>query len=1365
MKRIIQSLFLLLLVITSTTYVVTAQGKFSGNSNTKQPAAETPTIPQVIKRCGTDEAIQHRYQTEPAFRAMMDQREQEYITWREANRNNLQNLTSATSLITAPVIIPVVFHIVLPNPQVITDADCEYVLSRLNLDFSGNNPDSTNGVNWYTVRGRSFIRFTMAKRDPAGLFTTGIERKVGTTAIAGGEPQPIKNAATATGGFNPWDFTRYYNIWVGAGNGLLGIAPAIGPGTATNDGVCVAADAFSNSPCGTIPAFALARTTVHEIGHNFGLYHTFQGNCTDMDNNNITTAGCTFPASILSLPDQSPAQNNATSGCPTGSFAAGCPTSPNPPGRQYQNYMDYTDDPCYSMFNKTQVERMHWVLENCRAGYLTSTGGQFPVGMAPIDGAITRLVSPGGNEQIACNLVTYPLPTCPGVVAMRVIVTNQGTTTLTSVTISHSINGGTPVIGTYAVNIAYGKSQTVVLNAITTVNGVNNLSVALLTGNGIADVNAANNLAATFTIPPPTALPRAADFVAATPFPTNGFTNDNVAGTSTVVSWVRNAGGNGGANGSIGINFFNMPSGNSRDYRSTPATFNPLPNVSDSIIVTFDVNYRTYTTEPDRLQVLYSIDCGVTWLPTSFSKAGAVLATLPASTANYTTPTTTNWRSERVALRNASLTAGGVIQFAFRGTSAFGNWCYLDNINISIPSNRDMAVTAINTPGVAECGTTFNPQVVVRNNGVQTITGYQVGFIIDNGAPVFGTPQTTPILPNGTAIVNFPATTTTVGNHIFRAFSYNVSNLSGTGDQNLLNDTLSKAFEVRTIALAPITDDFELLPFPKAGWSIFNPTQTNTWVRNTNNGSFMQSTNSAKIDNFNFNNVGAIDDIVTLPVNTTGGDSLIVSFDVAHRNFPNFNDSLTVMFSNNCGVTFNRSTYSRGGATLATAASLNADYLQTVASEWRRDRVAIPINSATSMLVAWRNTNGYGNNIYLDNLNVAVRYRRDVTPTAIVKPSVIECTQNFTPSVTVTNNGYDIVNSFTANYSVDGGTPVATNITGLTLASNASATYNLAPITGLSFGQHSISIYTTTLVTNGGTGDQFILNDTIARTFVVQGSNVLPITQGFEGTFVPTNWAVINPDNGRTWQKANVGYNSNSSAVIRNFLYTNAATTTRVDDLLAPAATFTGVDSVFLTFDVAAATRQYPGATANNLDTLEVLVSKDCGSTFTKVYSKWGQELQTINEPNYNYVDSFTPANNSQWRNERLNITSATGTTSNSIIVVFRNKSNNDNNIYLDNINLSSLTLPAKLKQQGYVIYPSPFSGSFSVQHYLQPSDLKYIDIYDTRGRLVYRRQFINGGANATEKVDISREAAGVYTLKLGYTNKVITERIIKTNN
>jgi Pregnancy-associated plasma protein-A len=501
-----------------------------------------------------------------------------------------------------------------------------------------------------------------------------VERLSGTTTIGTSEPQAVKNAATGTGGLAPWDVTKYYNIWVAVGAGtLLGIAPEIGTGSATNDGVCIDYRVFANS-CFANPSFNLGRTGVHEVGHNFGLYHTFSGGCTSNDFSQLTSANCTLPTGFLTGIDDTPPQSASTSGCPTVGTLNGC--TPSVP-KNYQNFMDYTNDACYSMFTNGQVQRMHWLLENCRPGYLTTLGGQYPAAMPALNVKATTIVAPGGADFNVgnCTSITYGIPTCAGGFTPRIRVTNAGTATLTSVTVTTTINSVNPVTQTIATNIATGKSAVLTLNTQTAITGGNVLNITLSAPNGGTDAFPADNtIVTTFTILAPIALPYAQNFVSAG-FPPAGIT---IANPDGAVTWVRNVNGNGNA-GSAFMDCFNYSVVNQTDdLVLTGGGLTP----GDTAMLTFDVSHRPYSATPtstflDTLSVLYSPDCGITTLASGYKKWGATLGTVAASTTSYTTPTT--WRRDTVLIPST----GTDLRVLIRCTNKYGNNIFLDNINLA----------------------------------------------------------------------------------------------------------------------------------------------------------------------------------------------------------------------------------------------------------------------------------------------------------------------------------------------------------------------------------------------------------------------------------------------------------------------------------------------------------------------------------------------------------------------------------------------------------------------------------------------------------------------------------------------------------
>jgi hypothetical protein len=374
---------------------------------------------------------------------------------------------------------------------------------------------------------------------------------------------------------------------------------------------------------------------------------------------------------------------------------------------------------------------------------------------------------------------------------------------------------------------------------------------------------------------------------------------------------------------------------------------------------------------------------------------------------------------------------------------------------------------------------------------------------------------------------------------------------------------------------------------------------------------------------------------------------------------------------------------------------------------------------------------------------------------------LVFCNTSVTPVATVFNRGTETITSYDVRYTINGGTAVVTTVNA-PIAPGATANVTLTAGT-TTVGNHTIKAYTHVPVGASGSGDQYQINDSLSRSIsVVATVTGASLTQNFESaTFPPTGWGVSNPDGNITWQRSGVGNNSTGSAYLRNFTYN---TLKEIDGLHSPVLSYTGVDSVNLTFDVSAAARVYSGIPGNTqVDTLSVLATKDCGNSFTTIYKKWGVDLQTLPvNANYPQTFEFTPGSGAfYWRNESIDLTAYGAPTAN-LQLIFQNTSNFGNNVHVDNINLTTRTLPANLKENGYVIYPSPFRDQFSISHWQQPTNLRYVAVYTSAGQLLFKQEF-NGNAEKTINVNLAKYANGIYIVRMGYNgSEDVQERILK---
>ncbi|WPR77035.1 M43 family zinc metalloprotease [Algoriphagus sp. NG3] len=257
--------------------------------------------------------------------------------------------------------VPIVFHVIssdLPSLAIFESA-----VSELNDAFA-------NRGSFSTPQGADTgIQFCLVNTAPDGGATTGVNH-------IPSEYQNTDKDLDHRGLMNhsvKWDVSRYLNIWL--------VRHVTGESVAYYEGRNwwrrLGVGGYS-SPDGVVVTSLGADMLAHEIGHYFGLLHTWEG--MDCKNNDCLVDGdmvCdTPPDKSVSVPcGDNSCDTDVLSNFSNGNFFTDVPDMST-------NFMDYT--PCPQDFTWGQAERMRFILENYYAS-LFSRGLSHPLCEPPCD--------------------------------------------------------------------------------------------------------------------------------------------------------------------------------------------------------------------------------------------------------------------------------------------------------------------------------------------------------------------------------------------------------------------------------------------------------------------------------------------------------------------------------------------------------------------------------------------------------------------------------------------------------------------------------------------------------------------------------------------------------------------------------------------------------------------------------------------------------------------------------------------------------------------------------------------------------------------------------------------------------------------
>lgn len=423
---------------------------------------------QQIQPCVTVDAMNQYFASNPQAKIEYEKKQAQFeLEYQASITNQYQNKTAAVQYT-----IPIVFHILhTGGAENITDAQCISALSQVNSDYAAAGADFNSiFADFKALYINSDIKFVLAKKDPSGNCTNGIEHIYDTRTVWDRNPTGPGIGALYAG--ITWNPTKYINIIIvkdivaASGQNGTVVGYTYLPGTwgsgADQDAIVYNYGFLSGLN---------ARSLSHEIGHWFNLIHTFGST-----NNPGVTCGSTSGGDNVS---DTPDTKGNFSTCPsTNTNSTVVCTSGNPSYYQnVENIMDYSS--CPKNFTTGQTTRMRNALTSGTSGrsnlwspgnltftdvngtgscapianflsttnYSVCSGGSLTMKDFSYNGTITNYTWTTDNGAIAAfpnsSLTAINFPNV-GVVNVTLTVSNtQGNSTITK---SVTVINGTPII-------------------------------------------------------------------------------------------------------------------------------------------------------------------------------------------------------------------------------------------------------------------------------------------------------------------------------------------------------------------------------------------------------------------------------------------------------------------------------------------------------------------------------------------------------------------------------------------------------------------------------------------------------------------------------------------------------------------------------------------------------------------------------------------------------------------------------------------------------------------------------------------------------------------------------------------------------
>ncbi|MDH5599082.1 MAG: zinc metalloprotease, partial [Cyclobacteriaceae bacterium] len=533
--------------------------------------------------------------------------------------------------------------------------------------------------------------------------------------------------------------------------------------------------------------------------------------------------------------------------------------------------------------------------------------------------------------------------------------------------------------------------------------------------------------------------------------------------------------------------------------------------------------------------------------------------------------------------------------------------------------SNDLAITSINQPGGSVCISSIIPEITISNIGNNDISSASVNIFKD-GLFIESKSISSTLAVSGATVLQFSPLSLTPGTR--HLIQFEIQSVNGGTDPNPLKNVDSVSLVVPVQAAIPVYETMEIYP---SSWIIEDYDQSISWTQvfapngNVGNKAMM-------MDFYNYEIIGETDAFISPAINLQNTSTAFLSFDVAYAPYPgSFSDGLIVGVLSDCNMTMASmdTIYYKSGDILATTAGITYSYKPQSITDWRNESfidLSAHIGKANVQIV-FLGINGYGNNLYIDNIYLTTDKTEDITITEVLNPPKYSCSPASEMKIEIKNNGIDPLQSFDFHYSLDGSVTISQSYSGLNILPGEFYTILINPM-DYSTGNHSLSIL---FDVPNGKNDMAPFDNAVDWNFKVSDySEIIPHRQDFENT-----------GNAEWYWDPNWKYSTFQSGTVLKLPAYNAGQKGKTSWLVSPTFDFSTIEKASLFFDVA-----YSSG-LSSFETLKVLLSTDCGNTYPHLlYEKSGDLLASAS-----YEANFTPDFLSDWRNEYINLSNFVGET------------------------------------------------------------------------------------------------------------------------